>query len=137
VKLLMFQARRFAWTPFEQIIKDADAPAPEEVEVSRAAVIFIHAEQADQAAPGKTLTKTLKNTKWVANKRGLNRVVLHSFTHLGGDTAEPAFARQLLLEAAERLLNTGYEVWVTPFGWVCTWELTVYGESLAKVFKSF
>jgi hypothetical protein len=63
-------------------------------------------------------------------------------THLGGDTADPAFARQLLLDAAERLCDTGYEVWIkckhplgTPFGWICTWELAVYGEALAKVFK--
>ena len=27
-------------------------------------------------------------------------------------------------------------VWITPFGWVCEWELSVYGKSLAKVFKS-
>ncbi len=140
MKLLMFRASRFAWFPFERIIEDADAPRPEEVEVTEAAVIFIHTEKADQIAPGKTLTKTLKNIKWIANKRGLRRVVLHSppwGTHLGGDTAESDFARQLLLDAAGRLCDTGYEVWITPFGWVCTWELAVYGEALAKVFKGF
>ena len=38
--------------------------------------------------------------------------------------------------AAARLRNTGYQVVLTPFGWVCEWELSVHGESLAKVFKS-
>jgi hypothetical protein len=137
MRLLMFQASRFAWVPFERMLQNADEPAPEGGEVTDAAVIFIHAERADQVAPGKTLTKILKNIKWIANKRGLRQVVLHSFTHLGGETAEPAFAQQLLLDAAERLRNTGYKVWTTPFGWVCTWELAVHGESLAKVFKRF
>ena len=137
MKMLMFQARRFAWAPFEPTVEGADEVMPDGVEVADAAVIFIHAERGDEAARGKTLTKTLKNIKWIANKRGLCRVVLHSFTHLGGATAEFDFARQLLLDTAQRLRNTGYEVWITPFGWVCTWKLAVYGESLAKVFKSF
>jgi len=37
---------------------------------------------------------------------------------------------------AERLRGTGYQVWITPFGYVCEWDLSVYGESLAKVFKA-
>ena len=27
------------------------------------------------------------------------------------------------------------EVATTPFGWFCEWDLAVYGESLAKVWK--
>ena len=46
--------------------------------------------------------------------------------------AAPAF----LEGAAARLENTGYQVWLTPFGWVCEWGIEVYGESLAKVFKA-
>jgi hypothetical protein len=62
--------------------------------------------------------------------------VLHSFTHLSPSKADPAFAQALIEELAERLRSVGYQVWITPFGWVCEWELSVYGESLAKVFKS-
>ena len=35
----------------------------------------------------------------------------------------------------ERLAGGGYEVATTPFGWFCEWDLSVYGESLAKVWK--
>jgi bisphosphoglycerate-independent phosphoglycerate mutase (AlkP superfamily) len=79
--------------------------------------------------------KTLKNVKWLANKRGLRHVVLHSFTHLGGENAEPEFAEAFIAELAERLRATGYAVWVTPFGYFNEWELSVYGESLGKVWK--
>jgi hypothetical protein len=82
------------------------------------------------------LTKTLKNIKWLANKRGLKNIVLHSFTHLSNSTASPDYAHGFLEGAAERLRGTGYHVWLTPFGYFCEWELAVYGESLAKVFKS-
>ena len=63
-------------------------------------------------------------------------MVLHSFTHLTDADASPQFAQAFLQSAAERLRNTDYRVTLTPFGWVCEWELSVYGESLAKVFKS-
>ncbi len=51
------------------------------------------------------------------------------------------FGQTLLLNLtaeilAARLRHTGYQVALTPFGWVCEWEFAVFGESLAKVFKS-
>lgn len=135
MKLLMFQARRFWFRSFQRVletVKEVDA----EAEVTDAAVIFLHAEASDEAQQSKVLTKALKNVKWLANKRGLKNVVLHSFTHLGGDTASPEVAQELLQAMARRLRATGYQVWLTPFGYVCEWGLSVYGESLAKVFKA-
>jgi hypothetical protein len=61
---------------------------------------------------------------------------LHSFTHLADASASPQFAEAFLQGAAVRLRQTGYHVVLTPFGWVCEWDLAVFGESLAKVFKS-
>lgn len=135
MKLLMFAARHFAWRPFERTLPDA-ADAAGEVAVRDAAVIFLHAEAEDEGRHSNVLTKALKNIKWLARKRGMQNVVLHSFTHLSQSRAPPAFAQGLLEELAQRLRSVGYQVWITPFGWVCEWELGVYGESLAKVFKS-
>ena len=107
-----------------------------EVQVSEAAVVFVHRELQDEADPAGLETKFVKNVKWIAGKRGFKNVVLHSFTHLADASASPQFAEVFLQNAAARLRNTGYQVTLTPFGWVCEWELSVYGESLAKVFKS-
>ena len=90
----------------------------------------------DEADPSGLETKFVKNVKWIAGKRGAKNVVLHSFTHLAETSASPQFAEVFLQGAAARLRNTGYQVTLTPFGWVCEWELAVFGESLAKVFKS-
>ena len=81
------------------------------------------------------LRKTCKHVKWIAGKESFRNVVLHSFTHLGAVSAEPAFARDFLERLAERLQATGYEVRCTPFGHLCEWSIDVYGESLAKVYK--
>jgi len=135
MKLLMFQAKRFQFHTFEKTLEQVPDLDLEE-EVQEAAVIFLQAEGRDEENLDSIFSKTLKNIKWLANKRGLKKVVLHSFTHLGGETAAPEFAQAFLERLAERLRGTGYQVWITPFGYVCEWDLSVYGESLAKVFKA-
>jgi len=135
MKLLMFLARQFAYRPYEKILPDA-AEGGDELRVAEAAVVFVHSEPQDELAPDGLETKFVKNVKWLAGKRGYQNVVLHSFTHLAEASASPQFAEAFLLGAADRLRKTGYQVSLTPFGWVGEWDLSVYGESLAKVFKS-
>ncbi len=135
MKLLMFLAKQFKFRPFEKTLPDA-GDASGEVQVADAAIIFVHSEPQDEAEPGSLETKFVKTVKWIAGKRGSKNIVLHSFAHLAEVSASPQFAEAFLQSAAVRLRNTGYQVTLTPFGWVCEWDLSVYGESLAKVFKS-
>ena len=135
MKLLMFLSKEFTFRPFEKTLPEAD-DSSSEVQVSEAAVVFVHSEPQDEVDLAGLETKFVKNVKWIAGKRGFKNVVLHSFTHLAEASASPQFAEAFLQNAATRLRNTGYQVTLTPFGWVCEWNLSVYGESLAKVFKS-
>ena len=136
MKLLTFLARRFRWEPHSKTLEEApDASGADELE--DAVVVFLHAEASDQgeAQHERCRKRVLKHVKWLAGKRDFRRVVLHSFTHLGATNADPAFARSFLDELDQRLSKVGYEVKQTPFGHFCEWELSVYGESLAKVWK--
>jgi hypothetical protein len=134
MRLLMFQAKRFWWKTFSKTLEDAqDVEA--EGSVEDAVVVFMHIEAKDALDRDDAFRKTLKNIKWLANKRSFRRVVLHSFTHLGGENADPNFAGAFIQDLAERLQATGYETWDTPFGYFNEWELSVYGESLGKVWK--
>lgn len=54
---------------------------------------------------------------------------------MGGETASPVCAEAFINTVAQRLRETGYQVWITPFGYFCEWDLSFYGESLAKVWK--
>lgn len=134
MRMLMFMAHRFWWKSFSKTLTDVEDVVSEET-VEEAAVIFVHVEAKDVAGRDEVFRKTLKNIKWLANKRDLKRVVLHSFTHLGGENAAPEFASAFITELADRLRATGYQVWITPFGYFNEWELKVYGESLGKVWK--
>ena len=133
MKLLLFQAKQFYWKSFSKTLETVPDQDVAET-VPEAVVVFLHAEAEDEARPGLE-TKVVKTIKWLANKRNLKNVVLHSFTHLSGSTASPEFAQALLISLEQRLHSTGYQVWQTPFGYFCEWDLSVYGDSLAKVFK--
>ena len=135
MKLLMFLTRQFAYRPYEKILPDA-GDGGDEVRVTDAVVVFVHSEPPDELATAGLETKFVKNVKWLAGKRDYKNVVLHSFTHLAEASASPQFAEAFLQGAADRLRHTGFQVSLTPFGWVGEWDLSVYGESLAKVFKS-
>lgn len=135
MKLITYQARRFAWQSFSQTLEDAD-PGPVDESVDDAVVVWLHVEALDVEQEKRAFKHTLKHIKWIANKREMRTVVLHSFAHLGGENAPPEFARGFIERLAERLRGTGYAVQVTPFGWFCSWQLDVYGDSLAKVFKA-
>lgn len=133
MKLLLFQAKQFYWKSFSKTLETVPDQDVAET-VPEVVVVFLHAEAEDETKPGLE-TKVVKNVKWLANKRQFKNIVLHSFTHLSNSTASPEFAQTLLDNLAQRLQNTGYQVWQTPFGYFCEWDLSVYGDSLAKVFK--
>jgi transcriptional regulator of aromatic amino acid metabolism len=136
MKLLCFQAKRFRWKTHSKTLPEVPDREVDQ-EVAETLVVFLHAEGADAAddRSRSVVRQSLKHIKWLANKRALKNIVLHSFTHLGGDTASPAFAESVIDTTAARLRETGYQVWTTPFGYFCEWDLSVYGESLAKVWK--
>ena len=136
MKLLCFQAKRFRWKTYSKTLAEVAAQDIDQ-EVGETVVVFLHAEAADgdAARSAAVLRQSLKHIKWLANKRGLKNIVLHSFSHLGGVTASAALAESFMTTLRQRLSETGYQVWTTPFGYFCEWELSVYGESLAKVWK--
>jgi transcriptional regulator of aromatic amino acid metabolism len=136
MKLLCFQAKRFRWKTYSKTLPEVPEQEVDQ-EVAETLVVFVHAEALDAADDRLTsiARQSLKHIKWLANKRALKNIVLHSFTHLGGDAASAAFAESFIDTVAARLSETGYQVWTTPFGYFCEWDLSVYGESLAKVWK--
>ena len=136
MKLWCFQTKRFRWKTHSKTLHDV-ADQDIDQEVCETVVIFLHAELSDGETErcASVLRQSLKHIKWLANKRELKNIVLHSFTHLGGATASPELAESLIATLQQRLTETGYQVWTTPFGYFCEWDLSVYGESLAKVWK--
>ena len=135
MRILSFQAKHFSWQAHSQTIPQADPQS--QGEANNAAVFWIQVEARDLLDESRILKRTLKQIKWVANNKNFRVIVLHSFAHLGGESAPAEEARVLLTKLSDRLTATGYEVKTTPFGWFCGWSLDVYGDSMAKIYRSF
>ena len=104
MKLLCFQAKRFRWKTHSKTLPEV-ADQDLDQEVCQTVVVFLHAEAADGDAErsAAVLRQSLKHVKWLANKRELKNIVLHSFTHLGGETAPAGAGRIVYYDIAAAL----------------------------------
>ena len=100
-------------------------------------VAFVHVEPADVEEGSSAEKKLLKNLKWLAKKWDKQSIVLHSFTHLGENKAEPEQALELLNRVQQRLINTGYQVVQTPYGYFLDLDMQAKGHPLARIYKEF
>ncbi len=133
MKMLMFYSPSFWWKPHQKALPEA-GEVTEGGETRDSLVCFIHAEPPDGQDPGRVVTRAVKNIKWLSGKFGSREVVLHSFSHLSLEKADPATTRELLEAMAARLVSVGYRVDTTPYGYTCSWGMEVVGDSLGRVF---
>jgi hypothetical protein len=137
MKLLVFLAENFEYEPSEAgspLAEENPDPAGDRVENS--VVAFIQCEPRDEERGEAVLKQAVKYFRWFSRKRGVERLVLHSFAHLAEERSSPEFARDLLDVLGERLQAHGLDVHQTPFGWSLKWSMSVEGHGYAKTFKS-
>ena len=137
MKLLVFLAESFEYEASEAGSPlAAEKPDPAGDRVENAVVAFIQCEPHDEERGDALLKQAVKYFRWFSRKRGVTRLVLHSFAHLAEERSSPEFARDLLAALGDRLLEHGFEVHHTPFGWSLRWSMGVEGHGYAKTFKS-
>jgi hypothetical protein len=97
VKILIFLAETFEYQASERSSPLAgEPPQPAHDAVEDAIVAFIQCEPRDEDRGDAALKQAVKYFRWFARKRGVQRLVLHSFAHLGEERSSPEFARDLL-----------------------------------------
>jgi threonyl-tRNA synthetase editing subunit len=135
MRVLFWYCDCFDWTPAIKTLPEV--PDAEPAENRDAVVAFVHIEPQDVQDGSTAETKLVKNAKWLARKWEITRVVLHSFTHLGQEKADPAEARALLDRSQKRLQNAGYSVDQTPYGYFLDLDIKAPGHPLARIYKEF
>ena len=135
MRVLYWYCRRFEWTPAMKTLDDA--PEAEPADLANTIVAFVHIEPRDLLKDSTAETKLIKNAKWLARKWDTGQIVLHSFTHLGEEKAEASEARKLLDRAQERLQNSDYTIFQTPYGYFLNLTIDAPGHPLARIFKEF
>ena len=135
MRVLFWYCDEFAYVPSMKTLEDQPDASP--ARYSKAVVAFVHVEPKDLEPGSSAETKLVKNSKWLARKWNTKLVLLHSFTHLGDEKADPAQAKALLDRAQQRLESAGYEAKQTPYGHFLDLELKAPGHPLARIFKEF
>ncbi|MDH3874543.1 MAG: hypothetical protein C0611_05185 [Desulfobacteraceae bacterium] len=135
MRVLFWFCDDFDWTPAIKTLPDV--PEAEPAENRNTVVAFVHIEPRDVETGSSSETKLVKNAKWLARKWETLRIILHSFTHLGQEKADPEKALELLDRTKERLENAGYSVDQTPYGYFLDLKIKAPGHPLARVYKEF
>lgn len=135
MRVLYWYCDRIAWTPTMKTVEGAPDAEPGMRE--RVVAAFVHVEPPDVKADSTAETKLVKNAKWLARKWETRTILLHSFTHLGDEKAEPISAGDLLSRAEQRLTKAGYDASQTPYGYFNSLELRAPGHPLARIYKAW
>ena len=135
MKVLFWYVKTMAWEPALKTLDDA--PDGVAGSVSDAVVAYVHVEPSDGEMAKKVETKLVKNLKWLAGKWETKTLLLHSFSHLSAEKADPELALQIFAGARARLEGVGYDVRETPWGHFLDLKLDAPGHPLARVFKAF
>jgi hypothetical protein len=133
MRVLFWFCDRFGWDPTIKTLDDA--PDAQSDAHEKVVVAFIHVEPPDTGGESSAETKLVKNAKWLARKWKTKTVVLHSFTHLGENKAEPEVAKALIDRAGQRLETAGYRTVQTPYGYFNDLSLQAPGHPLARIYK--
>ncbi len=135
MRVLFWYCERFAWKPTLKTLDDFPEAAPGELR--NGVVAFIHVEPKDTQKGSSAETKLVKNAKWLARKWDSKQVLLHSFTHLAEDKAEPEQAKLLMDRVQQRLVGAGYQASLTAYGYFNDLSIEAKGHPLARIFKEF
>lgn len=135
MRILFWYCDHIGWTPAIKTLDDAPDANPGTRD--HAVVAFIHVEPRDVVPGASAETKLIKNAKWLARKWETKEILLHSFTHLGEEKAEPKEAQELLSSAGKRLTSAGYVASQTPYGFFLDLNLQAPGKPLARIYKEW
>lgn len=135
MRVLFWYCDKFAWTP---TIKTLDqVPISEPDGKNKIVVAFVHVEPKDVEQGSSSETKLVKNAKWLARKWDVAKILLHSFTHLGEEKADPDQAKLLLDRVHQRLLKAEYDASLTAYGYYNDLVIEAPGHPLARIYKEF
>ena len=135
MRVLFWYCDKFAWTPTIKTLENVATSKPDEQK--KVVVAFVHVEPKDVEKGSAAETKLVKNAKWLARKWDVTKILLHSFTHLGEEKADPDKAMLLLDRVQERLLKAEYNASLTAYGYYNDLVIEAKGHPLARIFKEF
>lgn len=102
-------------------------------QVDEALLVLASVEKQDETNPKSVSERASEEITNIARQLKVKTIVLHPFAHLFGELSKPEVAIEVLELTKERLIQGGFKVTKTPFGWFNTFELRAKGHPLSRV----
>jgi hypothetical protein len=112
--------------------KIADAE-PRRVAIGEGLVIFAATEKADEPDPEAVAQRAVAAIEDVARQLGSRTAVLHSFAHLFVELSTPVISRQIFDRVEALLVERGFAVSQSAFGWFNRLEMRAKGHPLSRI----
>jgi len=136
MRVLMFHVDFLRSTTTERgrssVVEDLD-PSSRMIEVGESLMVLASVEKADELRPEDVSRGAVLEIARLARQLKVDTVVLHPFAHLFGELSEPRMAIRILELTQRGLIEEGFRVFRTPFGWFNTLELKAKGHPLSRV----
>jgi len=134
--MLMLHVDYFSSTITERgrskIVEEFD-PSSKTTQAEEALLILTSVEKQDESDPMDVSKKAVDEVTKLAHQLKVNTIILHPFAHLFGDLSKPDIAVKTLKLTEEGLVQRGFKVIRTPFGWFNTLEVKAKGHPLSRV----
>ncbi len=108
-------------------------PDSKTTDVDEALLVLVSVEKNDESSHENVVNNVVSEIAGQARKLKVNRIILHPFAHLFADLSKPETALEILKLLEEGLIQCGFEVIRTPFGWFNSLELKAKGHPLSRV----
>lgn len=113
-----------------KIVEDARSRT---TEVEEALLVLASVEKQDETNTEDVSRKAVEEVAKLGNQLKVDTIVLHPFAHLFGKLSKPEVAIKTLKLTEEGLIQHGFKVTRTPFGWFNTLKLRAKGHRLSRI----
>lgn len=139
MRILMLHVDHFSSTITERgrsKIVEEFYPRSKTTQAKEALLILTSVEKQDESNPMDISKRAVDEVTKLAHQLKVKTIILHPFAYLFGDLSKPDIAVKTLKLTEKGLVQRGFEVIRTPFGWFNTLELKAKGHPLSRVART-
>ncbi len=138
LRLLLIHADKFEYETKEKAVKEPE-PISDQAKkgsLQDGLVVFSTIEKADEEAPEATVANATDSIEEVLGWIKTKRVMIYPYAHLSTSLASRDPAIKILKDLEQRLVERGYEVSRSPFGWYKGFTITAKGHPLSELSRT-
>jgi len=132
MKLLMLHSDYLNFESNEKALDSADENA-EDKKIGECLVAFHALQKEDEDGLDSVVSQGVDEIKEVAEKVGVDKVVVYPYVHLVSDPARPEEAKEACNDLVGGLQSENLSVVKAPFGWYKQFEIKVKGHPLSEL----